>query len=336
MPHRDIVAIGASAGGVEIVRQIVSEFPADLQATVLVTVHTRADRRGSLPELLEHAGPLPAHFAVDGEPMRHGRIYVAPPDVHLLARKTELILRRGPRENAARPAIDPLFRSVAVAFGPRAIGVVLSGNLDDGADGLRAIKRCGGITVIQDPDDAAYPSMPRSAAKRVAVDHVAPAAGLGGLIARLATEEAGLAREPPQDIVREAKIAERVEIEPVPDQVGPAPVFSCPDCGGRLALDRNKPMHFRCTVGHAHSARSLLSAQADGVERALWVALRTNQERAALLRRMASEANHDRRGNTARVWEEKAAEYEGHAELIRKLLTETDFAGVPDREDELT
>lgn len=315
-----------------------SEFPPDLDATVLVVVHMGAGHRSTLPEIFARAGPLPASFAVDGEPMRSGHIYVAPADFHLMVHEDTLILRRGPRENAARPAIDVLFRSVAIAFGSRVIGVVLSGALDDGTEGLQAIKRCGGIVVVQDPEDAAYPSMPQSALDLVAADHVAPAGGLGLLLAKLTAEEAGPERKPPADIVREVRIAAKAEIEPSRDQIETRPVFTCPDCGGRLSLiDNNEMMRFRCTVGHAHTARSLLAAQSQDVERALWVALRTNQERAALLRRMAKEARQDRRDSTARVWSEKASEYEQHATAIRKLLMGTEFVGTPDEaERELT
>ena len=183
--RRDIVVIGASAGGVEALRSVVAGFPKGLAAAILIVLHIPCDAPSALSAILSRSGPLPAHQAVEGEPVRHGRIYLAPADRHLLLLDGQLRLSREPAENGHRPAIDPLFRSVARGNGPGVIGVVLSGARDDGASGLAAIVARGGTAIVQDPADAMHPSMPQAAIARVAVEHVAPAAAIGGLIAKL-------------------------------------------------------------------------------------------------------------------------------------------------------
>lgn len=184
MQTHDIVAIGGSAGSFHVLRDMVADFPTDLAAAVLLVFHVGSGPT-LLPKLLNDAGHLPARLAQDGEPVEKGRIYIAPPDRHLLVENASIALRQGPRENLSRPAIDPLFRSVAAAYGPRAIGVILSGALSDGAAGLVAIKRCGGLAVVQDPADADHPSMPEAAIRAAALDHVVPSAAIAALIVRL-------------------------------------------------------------------------------------------------------------------------------------------------------
>lgn len=324
MPNRDIVAIGASAGGMEVLRRIAAELPADLQASVFVVMHFGSGR-SMLPEILGGSGPLPATFAEDGAPFAPGRVYVAPPQHHLLIEDGHTLVRRGPRENGYRPAIDPMFRSVAVAHGPRAIGVIASGALNDGTAGLVAIKRCGGLAIVQDPADAAYPSMPQSALDTGLIDHVATARGMGSLIARLVGERTDAKADAPREMRREVEIVAHSDSSPS-DHVGkPDAVLSCPDCGGRMNLVDDTVLRFRCLVGHAHTAETLLSAQSKDVERALWVALRTNEERADLLRRMAADAERHKRGRSAEAWREKALEYEGHVEVLRGLLLDDNF-----------
>ena len=201
----DIIVIGASAGGVEALKAIAGVLPGDLPAAVFAVLHQSPDAPGMLGKILDGAGPLAACLAAAGDPVERGRIYVAPPDHHLLVKEGRVALGRGPRENRARPAIDPTFRSAAVAYGSRVVGVILTGYLDDGASGLAAVERCGGVTVIQDPEDAAYPDMPESALRAVAPgggpDHIVPLAQIGELLGRLARTEAGEPVEPPRDIV---------------------------------------------------------------------------------------------------------------------------------------
>ena len=238
MPTPDVIAVGASMGGQEALVALCRDLPADFPAAVLVVKHTAAHSRPLLAGILDRAGPLPASHAADGEPARPGRVYVAPPDRHLLLVGDSLRLSRGPHENLTRPAVDPLLRSVAVARGPRAVGVVLTGLLNDGASGLRAVKRCGGVAVVQDPDDAAYPDMPRAALAAVGedrVDHRPPLADLGATLGRVVREPAGPAVPVPDDLRAEVELAGGTVDEHTQGyQSGPAVPLSCPECHGTL------------------------------------------------------------------------------------------------------
>jgi two-component system chemotaxis response regulator CheB len=320
--HHDLVAIGASAGGISALKRIVAALPADLPATLLVTLHVHPHTTSILPDILAKAGPLPAAFAKDGEPMRRGRIYVAPPDLHLLVEGERLLLRRGPIENGMRPAIDPLFRSVAASVGGRAIGVVLTGYLNDGSSGLRAIKQCGGITVVQDPDDAEVPDMPRHALAATQVDHVVPVADMAPLLRRLVAEPAARSEQVPEDIRREVLIAaqRKTEIATV-EQLGERSVLSCPECNGVLwEIKEGELVRYRCHLGHAYGLDALASAQIDKVDRALSSALRALEERIHVIRRLENEARQARRERLAKNWEARARDYEHQAAAIRNIL----------------
>jgi len=329
MQNRDVVAIGGSAGSFTVLRDIIRELPADIPAAIFVVVHLGASQ-SILPTILNDSGSLPAKFAEDGERMQIGRIYVAPADRHLLVEDGLMVVRRGPRENSARPAIDPLFRSVAAAHGPRVIGVILSGGLSDGAAGLAAIKRCGGVTVVQDPADAEHPSMPQSAIGATDVDHVEPFFAIGALLVRLVNEPAGASAPPPADIRQEADVAAHGVTESWEDAAPverDAPIFSCPDCGGPLSVVDDRIVRFRCVVGHAHTAETLLATKSRELEHALWAAFRTNRERAALLRKMARDAQGRQQPRAADMWNRRAVEFERHAKVIRELLMGAAEAG---------
>ena len=240
MPTPDVIAVGASMGGQEALIALCRDLPADLPAAVLIVKHTDPHSRPLLAGILDRAGPLPVRNASDGEPVRPGHIYIAPPDRHLLLIGDVLRLSRGPHENRTRPAVDPLLRSIAVARGPRAVGVVLTGMLNDGASGLRAVKRCGGVAVVQDPADAAYPDMPRAALAAVGpdrVDHRLPIAALGATLGRLVREPAGPAVPVPDDLRAEVELAGGAVDERTQGyQSGPAVPLSCPECHGTLWL----------------------------------------------------------------------------------------------------
>jgi len=326
MPDHGIVVVGASAGGVEALTDLTASLPGDLPAAVFVVLHLPATGTSALPEILRRHGPLPAAHVKDGEPIQPGRVYVAPPDHHVLLRTGHVHLSRGPRENGHRPAIDPLFRSAAREYATRVIGLVLSGALDDGTAGLLAIKSRGGTAVVQDPADALYPGMPGHALEHVQVDHVAAAASMGKLLARLITDLA----VPPADPVPRAMQVE-VEMEGFSleafegNHPGRPSGFSCPDCNGVLwqiqdgGLDR-----YRCRVGHAWSPESLLTQQSEALEAALWIALRSLEERGALARRLAEPARRRGHSITATRFEEQAAEAEHAARLVRDLLLNRD------------
>jgi two-component system chemotaxis response regulator CheB len=322
--HLHVVAIGASAGGVEALRSLVGGLPPDYPGAVLVVLHLPRDAPSALPAILDRSGPLPAATAVDGEPLRGSRIYVASNDRHLLVLDGHVRLTRGPAENGHRPAVDPLFRSVARAFGRRAIGVVLSGSRDDGAAGLSSIVARGGRAVVQDPADALYPWMPRAALASVPTEHVAPAAKLGALIAEVtATDPPDHPSVAAEDALLDAEVTMSELGTVTSDELGVSPAgYGCPACGGALFQISADPLpRYRCRVGHAWSAESLLDEQAIALEGALWMALRALEEKSALSRRMAG--SHDSRHTaTGARFRDIAADADAAGETIRQLISQ--------------
>lgn len=316
----DVVAIGGSAGGFEALRSLIAALPGDLPAALLVVMHMGASSH--LAQILDRAGGLPVHSAQTGEKLVRGQVYVAAPDHHLLVHDSHVMLRRGPRENLARPAIDPLFRSAACTFGSRVIGIILSGALNDGSAGLRAIKRCGGIAIVQDPAEAAVPDMPRNASLYVEVDHCVRMAEMAPLLERLVREPAGPAPEIPTSIRLEAAIAaQELTGMAVNDRLGEPTRFTCPECHGTLwQMEDDAVLRFRCHVGHAYTGDAILDVQSEEVERMLWTMLRTHNERAALARRMAEQERTNSRDRLAEHLEERARGYDEDAEIVRQLL----------------
>jgi two-component system, chemotaxis family, protein-glutamate methylesterase/glutaminase len=323
MAGHDIVVIGGSAGGVEAMKRVCEGLPADFAAAVLVVIHISPTSRSVLPELLSRAGPLPARHPNDEEAISHGKIYVAPPDFHMLLRPSgHVILRRGPHENRTRPAIDPLFRSAAVNYGSRVIGVVLSGLLDDGSAGLTAIKSCGGVCIVQQPEDAAWPEMPRNALAQDHVDHCAPVRELPPILSRLAREPPGTMPPIPRHLIVESRIA---ALEPTtmpdPPQVGRPSSLSCPQCGGVLnEVSASSPTRFRCQIGHAFTAESLVAAQDEELERALHSARRMHRERVVLFRRMQETSEAQSLPHAAAHWRAGADKSEQAARVIEDAL----------------
>lgn len=290
MPHPHAIVIGASSGGVSALLQLAAGLPADLPAVVGVVLHV-GTQPSILPDLLMARGPLPAVHAEHGQALRAGTIYVAPPDHHLLFTEDAVRLSRGPRENHARPAIDPLFRSAALHWRERAVGVVLTGDLDDGSAGLRAIKDCGGTAVVQDPADAVEASMPASALASVEVDHCFPLAEMAAALARIVGHEPAAAAAASDGIAREQEIFEGRRVMENLDTVGRQSPLTCPECGGSLwELKDARPLRYRCHTGHAYSARSLEFAQTETAEQSLWSSVRALREREMLLRRLANVA----------------------------------------------
>jgi two-component system chemotaxis response regulator CheB len=316
---RRLIVIGASAGGVEALRTLVRDLPPDIAAPVAVVLHVGA--QSILPDLLRSAGGLPASHAENGERIRPGRVYVAPPDKHLLVHDGHLMLRRGPRENLSRPAIDPLFRSAACSFGSGTIGVVLSGALNDGTAGLSAIKRCGGLAFVQDPAEASFPEMPLSALRHTAVDACLPLAGIARELARRAAEPPGPAPPIPIDIRLEAAIAAQEHATMSSEEkIGTPSPFTCPECQGPLWEIADPTMlRFRCHVGHAFTAHAMLEAQAEEAEAILWKLLRARQQRAELARRIAQRET-DGRPALAAQFRARAKEYDEDAKLVRSML----------------
>lgn len=287
MPKRDIVAIASSTGGLEVLRTLVAGLPAELPAAVLLVHHIGA-YRSQLPEILAMGARLPVRHGVDGEPVVAGTVYVAPPDKHLMVRENRIHLSRGPKENFTRPAADPLFRSVAIEYGHRAVGVVLTGELDDGAAGLAAIKSCGGYALVQDPHDATAPSMPSSAIEATAVDAVVPSQIMAEMIVTALTAEIAMG-EPkmakPNGIEWENEMAATGMVDQQQlDAMGHRSMLTCPECGGTLWRLDGRPIRFRCHTGHAYTEKALQDHQETELEQCLWSTIRRLHERMAMAR----------------------------------------------------
>lgn len=291
-PTRDTVVIGDSAGALEVLTRILAGLSRDLPAAVFVVLHV--GEVSYLPAILGRSSALPVVAAKSGAPIEQGKVHVGTPGVRLLLHDSHILLRRGPHENLARPAIDPLFRSAAASLGSRFIGVLLSGALSDGTAGLRAIKRCGGIAVVQEPRDAIVPDMPRSALDRIEVDHVCPAAAI--------------ASHEPADMRAD-------------DMLGTISPFTCPECRGALwEIADGSMLRFRCHVGHAFTGDAILSAQGEEIGRMLGTLQRSHRERAVLARKMTERERAEERHALADLLEGRAREYEEDAQLVLELM----------------
>src|SRR5258706_6925068 len=324
--RRDIVVIGASSGGLQVLQTIVGGLPQNFPAAIFVVVHIAPEAKSHLPAILMRSGALPAKHAQDNEAIQLGHIYVAPPDFHLLLRNGKMRVLRGPKENFHRPAIDPLFRSAARFFGPRTIGIVLSGGQDDGAAGLFSIKSHGGLAIVQDPNDAPFPEMPANALLAATVDFQVPAIEIANLIINLTggtdlaeTAQASASHYKEDD--KETAVGVISESIADDDTPGTPSVYGCPDCGGALwEYKDDEWLRFRCRVGHAYSAEGLLNGQSRAVESALWNAFRALHENAALARRIAKRARDNNQIVLASKFEQRSAQGEEEAKLIRDLL----------------
>ena len=322
MPQRDVVVVGTSAGGIEALKEVVRGLPADFPAAMLVVIHLPPESPGLVPQILARVAALPVAHGSDGEELRRGRVYVAPADAHMVVDGNHVRLVRGPRENLHRPAADPLFRSAAVSHGPRVIGVVLTGALDDGTAGLRAVKRRGGLTVVQDPADASYPSMPESALRNGRVDYCVPLSEIAPLLDRLTREPVSAPEEPaPEDMKMEIGMAAMDSSEDKLDRIGNRSTFTCPECRGTLwEMNEEGGLRFRCHVGHAYGAETLISSQADGLEEALWAAVRGFEENAKLTARMAERSRVQGQSEVGERFARRAEMARQHADQIRGLL----------------
>lgn len=319
-----LVVAGASAGGVEALRAMVAGLPADFDAAILVVLHVPREGTSALPKILDRSGPLSASHAVEGERLVAGRILVAPADRHLVVSDGRIRLSRGPTENGHRPAVDPLFRSAARAWRERSIAVVLSGTRNDGTSGAAAIADMGGTVIVQDPGDALYPSMPGSAREHIPGALLLPAAGMGEMLRKLVAA-LGPAVEPTpgpdSDLLsRETAIATMADITTDESNALPAGL-GCPSCHGALFELPGRPApRFRCRVGHAWTAESLVDEQSTALEGALWMALRSLEEKTALTRRLADAARERGSGPTAARYESASTETEKAGRLIRSLI----------------
>jgi len=335
MRGHDIIVIGTSAGGVDALKRLVQGFPDDLAATVFVVQHLSRHASSYLPNALTRAGPLPAEHPRDGRRFERGHIYVAPPGAHLLLEHERMRLSAGPEENRHLPAIDPLFRSAAIAFGPRVIGVVLTGALNDGTAGLWAVKQRGGIAVVQEPRDAFNPSMPESALAAVDVDACLPLADMPAYLAQMAREPAPPERDFPAwpELKLETEVAMGQSASDPEQQPGVQSLFTCPTCKGPLwEVNDGRLLRYRCQIGHAFTSDALMVSQADAVDAALWTALETLEQRERMAERMAARARQDRRMHAARYFEAQARDTSHKIETLRQLLLRS---GLRESEEEM-
>jgi two-component system chemotaxis response regulator CheB len=359
MPNRNIVVVGASAGGVEALVQLFNALPADLPAALFVVLHVPAYGKSVLPHILNRSCSLKALHPRNGELIQQSHIYIAPPDYHLLIHANQIQLEHGPRENGHRPAVDVLFRSAAVSYRQRVIGIILSGMLDDGTVGLKLIKDRGGIALVQNPEEALFDGMPRSAIANVAVDDVLKLDDIAHCLSELVVQQLEEQQlENPQLLVQnleqqsssqplggndcsannalneKAPMPEEFEIEAqlvaqekAAIEQGKRPnsasSFTCPDCGGVLWEVRDGDLlRFRCHIGHSYSLNSFIAGHNNAVETALWSAVRSLEEKAALARRMATAARENHRVKSANQFEERAEEAEQQAAIVRQVVSQ--------------
>ena len=328
MVRRDTIVVGASAGGVEALRTLAAGLPPGLLATVLIVLHVPPTGVNALPSILARGCALPVRSAQSNDVLQPGQVLVARPDHHLLVVDGRVLLTRGPRENGHRPAVDVLFRSAARALGPRVLGVVLSGALDDGSAGLVAVRTRGGVGIVQDPKDALHAGMPTNAIAAAQPEFVLPVAEIPGVLSRLVGTEADWPSDfSPSDLV-ETEVAV-AEMEPKAlhdmDRPGIPSGLSCPDCHGVLfEIEEEGFLRYRCRVGHAWSVESLLSEHGAAMESALWMALRTLEEKAALARELGSRAKESDQPISAARFDEQAQEALEAADIIRTVLERAD------------
>ncbi len=340
MTHRDLVVIGASAGGIEALQQLVRALPPDFNAAILVVLHTSARPGSFLTKILGRAAPLPVLHPKDWTSIENGKIYIAPPDLHMIVSGNMLRTLPGPRENLYRPAIDPLFRSAALARGRGVIGVILTGLLDDGTSGLMVVHAHGGAAIVQDPRSAMFPDMPQNALDQVPDARALPIEQIADALVQLVAEDL------PEPVnadtgadsleAKENRLMEQ-EMPQIADENRPGhpSVFGCPECGGVLwELEENGFLRFRCRVGHAYTARVLNTEQRHATEVALWSALRALEESAGLHERMADRASTTHQAGAADRFRERAESTRENAKVLREFLTrvEESTAHPPGRE----
>jgi two-component system chemotaxis response regulator CheB len=320
---KDIIVVGASAGGIEALRVLAGGLPADLPASLFVVLHTSPESPAMLADILDRSGSLPALSPKDGDRIRPGTIYVAPPDRHLLIEPNLMRVTRGPKENRFRPAVDPLFRSAAQTYGPRVVGVILTGYLDDGTAGLWTVKQLGGTAVVQDPADALVPSMPLNAVTHVKVDYCLPLDEIAPLLVRLTTEVAKHkgAYPVPKEVEIEVNIAKELKaLDAGVLQLGEPSNYACPECHGvLLQMKEGTLFRFRCHTGHAYSVESLLADLTEKMDDALWNSIRAFDEGELFMRHMAEHLSHGETDRSAESFLKRADDTKRRANLIRQV-----------------
>jgi two-component system, chemotaxis family, protein-glutamate methylesterase/glutaminase len=332
MARRDLVVIGASAGGIEALQQLLAALPQNLDAAVLIVLHTSRHSGSLLPQILQRSSRLETVHPQDHTPIEKGKVYIAPPDYHMVVEDGALRVIQGPRENLHRPAIDPLFRSAAAYYGPRVIAIILTGLLDDGTSGLMVVRAAGGAAIVQDPNTALFSSMPRSALEQVRDARVLSLAQMPAAILALTEEDLpvdptinGRASKAAQEQAFEESKFSEMDMSEFENEERPGlpSAFACPDCGGVLwELEENGFLRFRCRVGHAYTARNLGAEQRHAIEAALWAALRALEESASMFRRMSERAKTQGHAQTAQSYDDRAGNTTANARVLRDFLVQ--------------
>ena len=321
MVRRNLVVIGGSAGAVEAVAYLLGELPEDFPGYLLVVLHLAATSKPEwLRAMFAKRCRLPVEIPADEQALEPGRVYVARPDHHLLVKKDRVLANRGPRENLWRPAIDVLFRSAAVAYDSRVIGVLLSGELDDGTSGLQAINACGGVTVVQNPDDALHPAMLQTALANVRVDHCPTLRELLTLLIRLVQEPAPSGVSVPESLRKEVRLIEVPQDAPqIMAERGSPVALSYPECSGPLWREGSDRAHFRCMVGHGFHLNTLADGSDDELDRTLWAAIRMFEQRVNISRMLGEQEHMRGRAQRAQLYESRARESQRYAQTLREL-----------------
>ena len=304
-------------------RELARQLPPDFSAPILIVQHMGPSAQGTaLVDSINQSGQLRCRLAADGDRLVNGAILVAPPDHHMLVKKGTVRVTKGARENRVRPAIDPLFRSAAVAYGSAVIALVLTGMLDDGTAGLTAVKACGGTCIVQQPDSADYPAMPQSALDTGKVDYCVKLGEMGQLLRTLVAKRPSRRRPVPPQIRVEAEIAERVlsDVSQV-NALGRQVPYNCPNCGGVLWQVRKSNVHrYRCHTGHSFTAATLEASQVERIEETLWICMRMLEERKNLLRTTATREQQQGFSKSARLQRQRVTEIEVHIGRVREIL----------------
>ena len=317
MLNRDIIVVGASAGGIEATSDLLVQLPEDIKAAVFVVIHTTSEADGMLASVLDRRCALQTVIAKDEDKISYGNVYVAPPDNHIMLLDGRIRILHGPKENRFRPAIDPLFRSAAVTFSSRVIGIILSGLLYDGVSGLNAIKKCGGIAITQKPEEALFPDLPVNTIANIKVDHVLSVKRMGSLINQLISESVKDNLTIPTELKKELTVTKTILNNTLDMEYDR--LFTCPECNGPLLEVKDNILRYRCATGHAYTAEDLLISQNESFEAAIFAALRMLEEHANMLEGLA-EINHDIHIKATENYNKRAKEAKNHAKILRDLL----------------
>ena len=332
-----IIVIGASAGGLQAVTELMAQVTEEMNAAVFLVLHASSFAYGDIVvQRLQRNSVFTCKIAEHDEPIRTRHFYLAPPDHHLILKNGKMILGRGPVENRWRPSIDVLFRSAAVNYTTRVIGIIVTGLLEDGAAGMQTIKACGGTCIVQDPKEAEYPDMPQAVLRVVDVDYCTSLQRIAIILQEKTKNGVGKSANIPAQVLKEAEIAERVAIgiDVISDLGGERSAYSCPDCGGALwELKDGGMTRFRCHTGHMYSANDLQEVKRKELEKTFWVVLRILEERRNLLYKMAEEERSKGWERSALNKISRAEELETHIGRIKGILFESTDDPDPTREE---